>query len=327
MRKLTAKKAAALLPETARDANKYTRGVCELVVGSERYPGAAVLAARAANRAGAGYVRVYTCREAASALRIVSPSCVAASKGEFLQDRHVSLEGRPLAVVLGCGTECRVDGDILDPAVCEANFLLDALAATCAPAVVDGGGLAALACERAVEVLAERADRGFETVITPHAGEAARLAAFAGLDTDGSAATSSPGLSEDSAATSAPDSPEDPDEARLCLALARSYASVCVLKGPTTYIAAPDMLPEEVFAMREGTPALAKAGTGDVLAGVAGSLLAQGCTALDAACIATVAHALAGRSAARKLGERCVCTEDVLDRLPRAFRAMADVRD
>ena len=313
MRRMTAKKAAALLPDLARDANKYTRGVCELVVGSERYPGAAVLAVRAANRAGAGYVRAYTCREAAFALRITAPSCVVASPGEFLQDRHVSLEGRPLAVVLGCGTECRVEGDILDPAVCEANFMLDALNATCAPAVIDGGGLSALMCSRASEVLAQRADRGFETVITPHAGEAARLAAFAGLDPD------SDSIGSDAEIDADPES----EQARLCLELARAYASVCVLKGPVTCIADPVMLFDEVFVMREGTPALAKAGTGDVLAGVIGSLMSQGCKALDAACAGTVVHALAGNSAARKLGERCVCAEDVLDRLPRAFGIVA----
>lgn len=302
MRKMTPKKVAELLPALSRDANKYTRGVCELAVGSERYPGAAVLAVRAANRAGAGYVRAYTCREAAAALCVTTPSCVAVPKGEFLQDRHVSLEGRPSAAVLGCGMECRIDeGNLLDPAVCEANFVLDALAAVCAPAVVDGGGLAALACERASGILAERADRGFDTVITPHAGEAERLAAFAGLD-------------------------GDCDAALLSLALARAYASVCVLKGPVTYISAPDMLPDEVFAMREGTPALAKAGTGDVLAGIIGSLLSQGASAIDAACAGCVLHARAGRNAARKLGETCVCAEDVLDFLPEAFADVAKAR-
>ena len=83
MKKVSAKKVSSMLPVLSAEANKYTRGTCELIVGSERYPGAGVLASLAANAAGAGYTRVYTCRETAFAIRLLQPSTVIAALGEF----------------------------------------------------------------------------------------------------------------------------------------------------------------------------------------------------------------------------------------------------
>ena len=72
--------------------------------------------------------------------------------------------------------------------------------------------------------------------------------------------------------------------------------------------------------MTEGTPALAKAGTGDVLAGMMASLLAQGMDSFDAAVSAATFHARAGKAAAAALGETCVCAEDLIDYFPSALR-------
>ena len=74
MKTITSKKAARLLPGLLPDDNKYTRGLCELVVGDPIYAGAGVLAVMAATRMGAGYVRAYTSFETAAALRVVQLS-------------------------------------------------------------------------------------------------------------------------------------------------------------------------------------------------------------------------------------------------------------
>ena len=103
MKTITSKKAARLLPGLLPDDNKYTRGLCELVVGDPIYAGAGVLAVMAATRMGAGYVRAYTSFETAAALRVVQPSCVCQPVDTFVEHRHAVCEGRPCAVGVGSG--------------------------------------------------------------------------------------------------------------------------------------------------------------------------------------------------------------------------------
>ena len=83
MRIISAKRISKFLPVLDPQANKYSRGVCDLVVGCDRFPGAAVLAARAANRLGSGYVRAYVPAASAAALLTVQPSTVVADSGRF----------------------------------------------------------------------------------------------------------------------------------------------------------------------------------------------------------------------------------------------------
>ena len=91
------------------------------------------------------------------------------------------------------------------------------------------------------------------------------------------------------------------------------------LKGPVTFIACPDGTAE---VMDRGTSALAKAGTGDVLAGMIGALLAQGLDPRDAAALGCALHAEAGRTAAAALTDICVAAEDLITYLPDAIRAI-----
>jgi NAD(P)H-hydrate repair Nnr-like enzyme with NAD(P)H-hydrate dehydratase domain len=97
-----------------------------------------------------------------------------------------------------------------------------------------------------------------------------------------------------------------------------------LLKGSTTVIAPPDGL-DPVLVNTTGTPWLATAGTGDVLAGLAGSLLAQGLLPPQAAIAAAYLHGLAARIAARgdSDGEAPIGASDVARALPRAFRAVS----
>ncbi|MFR4802507.1 MAG: NAD(P)H-hydrate dehydratase [Eggerthellaceae bacterium] len=98
---------------------------------------------------------------------------------------------------------------------------------------------------------------------------------------------------------------------------------MCVLKGPDTFIASGDEESDrDVSALYQGTPALAKAGTGDILAGVIGALLAQGVSAYDACVAGTFVHARAGILASVDLGETCVTAEDVLSHLAPAVSAL-----
>ena len=88
-----------------------------------------------------------------------------------------------------------------------------------------------------------------------------------------------------------------------------------VLKGDDTLIAEPG---GRVAVSRGGAPALATAGTGDVLSGVTGAFLAKGVDAFTAACAAVFVHARAGRLAAQAIGNEGVIASDVIELLPRA---------
>ena len=131
------------------------------------------------------------------------------------------------------------------------------------------------------------------TVITPHAGEAARLAAPLALPTD--------------------------DPAQLALLLSQAYGVTAMVKGPVTYISDG----ETIVRMSDGTSALAKAGTGDVLAGMAAALLAQGLVPVDACVLAAALHARAARAAAKRLTSICVTAEDVVAAIPEAIASLS----
>lgn len=326
----------ALLPWPGLDAHKYSRGKLVLVAGSASYPGAACLAARAAQRAGAGYVEVLCAPESVSVVRACGPSLVVRSwEGQLMRSLPAPTDGRPLACVVGPG----FDG--ADKRC--AGLTLDAVRGASAPLVADGGALAALATADGILAARDRADAGLALVITPHMGEAARLAraaheadardeggkgdkpcagacgvkegdagylrdfpAYAGKAQDG-ACGSGAGL------FSGPPS--------LARELSLAYGAVVILKGPDTYISDG----AQVVAMRRGTPALAKAGTGDVLAGVVGALLAQGIAPLDACVLGSTLHAEAGRLAAAELTDICVVPEDVIAYLPQAVRVVGQL--
>ncbi len=266
----------------APDANKYTRGKLVVVAGSGRYPGAAVLAARASQRMGAGYTEVITARKAVDVVRLASPSLVVRAFDSWdPRELPASAEGKPCAVCIGpgfVGDEQSVDlvARVLKRAAC--------------PVIIDGGGLARLCSAKALKRLAKRAAKGLPTIITPHGGEAARLAKPFSLSTD--------------------------DPAQLAAGLSLALHAIVVLKGPDTHIADG----KRVEAMREGTSALAKAGTGDVLAGMIGALLAQGIEPFDAAVMGATLHARAGAVAAERLTDIAVCAEDVIEAIPETLK-------
>ena len=144
--------------------------------------------------------------------------------------------------------------------------------ATDVPVLVDADGLTILAADRSL------LDRAAPTLLTPHAGELGRL-----LGAD----------------------PADVEARRLEFArrAAAEFGATVLLKGSTTVIASPD--PEmPAYVNPTGTSWLATAGTGDVLSGLAGALLAQGLRPAEAAAAAAYLHGLAARQAAAGSGER-----------------------
>lgn len=273
----------ALVPFPADDANKFSRGKLTIAAGSDRYPGAACLAAAASQRMGAGYTEVVTTKHALAALRASHPSVVARPRATWkLEGLRTIATGRPQALVVGPGFDADDDEGM--------ETVFAALKGCAHPVLVDGGGLDALATKKGRRLLKRRFVKDAPTVVTPHAGEAAHLGAPFGFSMD--------------------------NPAKLACALSLAYGFVVVLKGPNTFVSDG----ERSFVVTEGTSALAKAGTGDVLAGMIGALLAQGLGPMQACMLGVTLHARAGSKAARRWTQIGVCAEDVVDGIPDAIR-------
>jgi ADP-dependent NAD(P)H-hydrate dehydratase / NAD(P)H-hydrate epimerase len=247
---------AALLPQPAGDSDKYRRGVLGILAGSERFTGAAALAVGGALRGGAGMVRLVSAGPAVAVVRQHWPEALTTVTGDGSQAGHeVEAAGRVQAWVAGPGMGT-------DEA---ARSRLAAVLGSDLPVLVDADGLTLVAQERGLLA------RAAPTLLTPHAGELARL------------------LGGDPA-----------DVAARRLEHARSAAAelgvTVLLKGSTTVIAPAGG--GEVLVNSTGTSWLASAGTGDVLSGLAGALLAQGLAVSEAAAAAAFLHGIAARRAA-----------------------------
>lgn len=256
---------AALLPRPSGESDKYRRGVVGVVAGSDRYPGAAVLAVSGAIRAGAGAVR-YVGGGAAAVLAQHPETLVSTGSP------HAA--GRVQAWVVGPGL-----GDSAAARAAVAEVL-----AADVPVLVDADGLRLMDRDT---VLARTAP----TVLTPHAGEAAAL-------------------------LGRPRETVEAGRLDAVRALAAAYGATVLLKGSTTLVAPPGAQ-APVRVNPTGTAWLATAGSGDVLSGLTGSLLAAGLGAPDAASAAAYLHGLAARLATGPL-----TAMDVASAIPAAWRGV-----
>lgn len=258
-----------------KNANKYTRGTCYVIAGSEKYPGAAILCASAANRYGAGYTRLFTHKNNVQASAFKMPSCVC-DVFENLDIPKSFESDKPHAFVVGPGfvPNC-VEND---------DFVLKILKESKAQVVLDGGALTSLSVKKVREAILTRASEGSSTVLTPHMGEAKLIYSFY---------ASKQNLSQE----------------KLAIELASLSGATIMLKGPSTFVCNN----KQIYQMKNGTPALAKAGSGDVLAGILGAVLCQNkISTFDSCVLASNLHAQAGNLAAKELGEAFVIPEDLI---------------
>ncbi len=276
----------ALAPRRGARSTKFSSGEVLIVGGSPGLSGAVCLSAAAAIRAGAGYATAAVPAELEPVIEVklteVMSRGMASSRDGGLAadaaDAIVAAAARAACVVAGPGMG-RGEG---------LSALVGAIAdGVEAPLLIDADGLGALAGE-----LGRLAARRAPTVLTPHAGELARL-----LEIDS----------------------DEVGAHRLACAreLAARSHSIVVLKGDDSIVVAADGRPA---VNRLASPALATAGTGDVLGGLVGALLARGVEPFAAACAGVLAHARAGRIAATRIGSaESVIAGDVIDALPEAL--------
>jgi NAD(P)H-hydrate epimerase len=255
------------VPRRGAQDTKFSSGSLLVVGGAPGTTSAAVLTATAAMRADSGYV---TLAVPAASLPVAETLALEPVKRGFAwENAAVALApdvARSSALALGPGLGRSDEARALVRALLERSTL---------PAVVDADGLFGL----------EPVAREAPTVLTPHAGELARL------------------LGTDSAWVSA-------HRLEAAASAAERFGAVVLLKGADTIVRAPD---GRTVVCDTGPPSLATAGTGDVLTGVVGAFLAKGLDPVDAAAGAAVAHGLAARAVPHQTG---LVASDVAAALP-----------
>jgi NAD(P)H-hydrate epimerase len=274
--------ARSAIPPRALDAHKGTFGTALVVAGSQCFPGASLFAGEAAYRSGAGLVTIAT------------PDSIQPSLAGHLREAT----WLPLPSESGwiSGTAAEVLKGALDRASAllvgpgfgqeetTKNFLKQLLEEKLPPLVIDADALKVLS---RIDMWHQKL--GEHAILTPHPGE---MEILTGLSTEEIQA----------------------DRIEIAERFAREWNVILVLKGAFTVVAAPD---GRSATLPLATPALARAGTGDVLAGLITGLRAQGVTAFEAACTAVWLHGKAGLRAAERVGGTAgVLAGDLIAELP-----------
>lgn len=275
------------LPMPATDEDKHGRGRVLVIAGSPEMPGAAILAAEAALRAGAGKLVIATAQSVAGVVALAVPEARVIGMPETdaggLDPSGIASLGKAAensdAVLIGPGMQdepatCAFVAKLM-PALVQTATILDALAMS---QVCDPGSA-----------------RETEVLLTPHAGEMAHL------------------LGEDKASI------EEQADTRAIRASMR-WNAIVALKGATTFIATPG---RRMWRHDGGNVGLAISGSGDVLAGIITGLAARGATLEQAAAWGVALHARAGQQLAKRIGPLGYLAREILSEIPGLMQALA----
>jgi hydroxyethylthiazole kinase-like uncharacterized protein yjeF len=264
------------LPQRRPDSNKGTYGHLLIVAGSRGKSGAAALAGLAALRSGVGLCTVATPDDALSDVLCHAPELMGFGLDD---DKPLGLMHLDALLEAAEGKDALVLGPGIARGKKTHQLIAHLLERFPGPVVLDADGLNAVAGR--LEVL--RAAQG-PLVLTPHPGEMARLCGLSVAEIQSN---------------------------RVAVAqdFARAHKVVLVLKGARTVVALPD---GRARVNPTGNPGMATGGSGDVLSGICGALLAQGLAAADAASTAVYAHGLAGDLEQEWRGELGLVASDLL---------------
>lgn len=276
-----------LLPLPAPEDHKGSRGRVLVVAGSRSYAGAAVLAARGAARMGAGYVYAAVPSSIVPTVQACLPHVIARALPETPQGT-LSLEALDDLRGLTSGVDAVVIGPGLTMHPDTISVVQHLVAETDLPLVVDADALNAFDDVGPDELSGRLAP----TVLTPHPGELARLL---GSSTDTVQA----------------------DRVAAAASVAGGHVT-CLLKGARTIVAGGD----RAVVTLSGNPGMATAGTGDVLAGMVGTLLAQRLRPYEAAALGAYIHGRAGDIGAEELSATCLTSADLDRFIPRAVKEL-----
>jgi len=277
-----------LLPSRTSVSHKYKYGSLLVVAGSRAYGGAAVLAGMGALRSGAGLVSLVVPGGLETATRVSLPEVLTNAVPETDNGTIAPLD-EAVYEAFSRGVQALAVGPGLSDNPETDQWVCDLMASQDNPVVLDADGLNAFARLDRAPTFASP-----EVILTPHAGEFARLIGLTSAEVE-------------------------LRRFELVPEYATRWNVVLMLKGAPSIIGTPD---GRVFINASGDDALARAGSGDVLTGLLGGLLAQGLSALDAALLGAYLHGLAGTAAARSMSSRSVLVREVATAIGPVFEEM-----
>ncbi len=266
-------------PKRRHNSHKGSYGTALLVCGSYGMAGAAILACRAALRSGVGIAKCVLCDGIYPAFTAAVPEAVCLP---VKQSENGTFADGILADEYLKGADAVLFGCGVGKGENIKALLEKLIISADLPLVLDADGINALAS--GIELLKKS---NAPIIITPHPGEMARLVGKTTAEVES-------------------------DRINTARSFAQEYNCIVVLKGADTIVASPD---GEISFNLPGNPGMAKGGSGDVLAGICVSLLAQGLEPLKAAKAAVYLHSTAGDKAARKRGERAMLPSDIIEEL------------
>jgi hydroxyethylthiazole kinase-like uncharacterized protein yjeF len=271
------------LPPRPLDGHKGLFGRVLIVGGNDGMIGAPVLAGTSALRAGAGLVQIAVPRAILHAALSITPELIGLGLGKAAgKDQLLAAAEQADAVVIGPGLGQTPEA---------AGRLTRLVRLNGKPMVIDADALNLLSKEKRWPTYFKA-----RAVLTPHPGEMKRLGKL---------------LGRTEVAT------DDDGRIELATLAAQKFGQVIVLKGHRTVVADG----ERVFVNRTGDSTLSKAGTGDVLSGLIGTLLGQQMNGFDAACAGVNIHGRAGEIAGKTVGRRSALAREVIDALPEGIAA------
>lgn len=265
------------LPPRPSDGHKGLFGRILIVGGNPEMLGAPVLAGTAAYRTGAGWVQIAVDKTLLPAALSITPELVGLALDSTLASLKHLLAAASLADALVIGPGMGVSS--------LSRKRLLALLKLKKPTLIDADAINLLAAEKKLPTLPE------VCILTPHPGEMARLGRH---------------FARTQIVTG------DRARSELALTAALATGATIILKGARTVVASPPADSSRFFINPLSTSALSKAGTGDVLAGIVATLLAQLRDPFAAATLGVSLHARAGLRAGQSLGNRSVLARDVI---------------
>jgi ADP-dependent NAD(P)H-hydrate dehydratase len=277
-------------PAVARDGDKEDRGRLLVFAGGSQVAGAAILVGVAGLRVGAGKLQMAATPAVAIGLALAVP------------------EARILETPTERGEIGAAAAEKLAPELAQAD------AVVIGPGMMDDG----VAGELALRVMREAKGAGFVVDAAALTGLGDRAEAVRGI---GGRMVATPHAGEMAAITGWTKARVEADPVAAARAVAASHKAVVVMKGAETFVVTPD---GQAWAHRADLPGLGTSGSGDVLAGVIGGLLARGCGPVGAAAWGVTLHARAGARLAARLGPLGFLARELLDELPGALAALAE---
>ena len=300
-----------IIPERHTYSHKGTYGHVLIVAGSRGKTGAALMAAKACLKTGAGLVTLGVPESLAG----VFQSRVTEEMTLVLPDNGDGMlsgkAARSILDFLHSTAHLLAIGPGIGISVEIKRIMKDLVRNSSSPIIIDADGLNSLRGEKGIFKKAS-----IPIIVTPHPGEMARLL----QDSREKTTTAKKASSTQGPARGIRKSIEQ-DRVNTALSFTRDTKTHLVLKGVPTIIATPD---NKAFINATGNPGMAKGGTGDVLTGMIAGFLSQTMNPVTASILGVFLHGLAGDIAASEKGLHTVMATDILDKIPDAFSALID---